>query len=73
MARFNGFTKKQLANVFTQMVTARELDLKMLILLKQGKSFFHMGCSRGNMERPLMLSSSPPNFDVIPMENSFLG
>jgi 2-oxoisovalerate dehydrogenase E1 component len=27
------------------MVTARELDLKMLILLKQGKGFFHMGCS----------------------------
>ena len=45
MARFNGFTKKQLTEVFTKMVTARELDLKMLILLKQGKSFFHMGCS----------------------------
>ena len=45
MARFNGFTKKQLTNVFSHMVTARELDVKMLILLKQGKSFFHMGCS----------------------------
>ena len=27
------------------MVSARELDNKMLILLKQGKGFFHMGCS----------------------------
>ena len=45
MARLNGFTKKQLIDVFSLMVTARELDLKMLILLKQGKGFFHMGCS----------------------------
>ena len=45
MARLNGFTKKQLTEVFSSMVTARELDLKMLILLKQGKGFFHMGCS----------------------------
>ncbi len=45
MARLNGFTKKQLTEVFSLMVTARELDLKMLILLKQGKGFFHMGCS----------------------------
>ena len=45
MARLNGFTKKQLIEVFYLMVTARELDLKMLILLKQGKGFFHMGCS----------------------------
>ena len=45
MARLNGFTKKQLIEVFSLMVTARELDLKMLILLKQGKGFFHMGCS----------------------------
>ena len=43
MARLNGFTKKQLTEVFSSMVTARELDLKMLILLKQGKGFFHMG------------------------------
>ena len=45
MARLNGFTKKQLTEVFSSMVMARELDLKMLILLKQGKGFFHMGCS----------------------------
>ena len=32
MARLNGFTKKQLTEVFSSMVTARELDLKMLIL-----------------------------------------
>ena len=45
MARLNGFTKKHLIGVYGFMVSARELDHKMLILLKQGKSFFHMGCS----------------------------
>ena len=45
MARLNGFTKKQLMDVYGLMVSARELDTKMLILLKQGKGFFHMGCS----------------------------
>ena len=45
MARLNGFTKKQLMDVYSLMVSARELDNKMLILLKQGKGFFHMGCS----------------------------
>ena len=48
MARFNGFTKKQLANVFTQMVTARELDLKMLILLKQGKFGYYLSYNDEN-------------------------
>ena len=43
MARLNGFTKKQLMDVYGLMVSARELDTKMLILLKQGKGFFHMG------------------------------
>ena len=45
MGRLNGFTKKQLIDVYGLMVSARELDTKMLILLKQGKGFFHMGCS----------------------------
>ena len=45
MARFNGFTKQQLLDIYQMMVLARELDNKMLNLLKQGKGFFHMGCS----------------------------
>ena len=45
MARFNGFTKQQLLDIYQTMVLARELDNKMLNLLKQGKGFFHMGCS----------------------------
>jgi len=45
MARLHGFMKKELVEVYTKMVTSRRLDEKMLIMLKQGKSFFHIGCS----------------------------
>jgi 2-oxoisovalerate dehydrogenase E1 component len=37
--------KKELLGVYRKMVTARRLDEKMLIMLKQGKSFFQIGCS----------------------------
>jgi len=45
MARLHGFMKKELLEVYRKMVTARRLDEKMLIMLKQGKSFFQIGCS----------------------------
>ena len=45
MARLNGFTKKQIIEVYQKMALSRKLDDKMLILLKQGKSFFHIGAS----------------------------
>ena len=45
MARLHGFMKKELLGVYRKMVTARRLDKKMLIMLKQGKSFFQIGCS----------------------------
>ena len=45
MPRLHGFTKKQVLDVFGKMVLARKLDEKMINMLKQGKSFFHMGVS----------------------------
>jgi 2-oxoisovalerate dehydrogenase E1 component len=45
MARLHGFTKKQILDVYYKMTLSRRLDEKMLILLKQGKSFFHIGAS----------------------------
>ena len=45
MAKLNGFTKKQILDIYYKMSLSRALDTKMLILLKQGKSFFHMGAS----------------------------
>ena len=43
--KFRGFTKKQLLDIYYKMVLSRRLDEKQLILLKQGKGFFHIGCS----------------------------
>ena len=45
MARLHGFTKKQVLEVYKKMLLSRKLDEKMLILLKQGKSYFHIGAS----------------------------
>ena len=45
MASLNGFTKKQIIDIYRKMALSRKLDDKMLILLKQGKSFFHIGAS----------------------------
>jgi len=45
MARLHGFTKKQILDIYYKMALSRRLDEKMLILLKQGKSFFHIGAS----------------------------
>ena len=39
------FNKKELIDVYEKMVTSRFLDDKMLIMLKQGKSWFHIGAS----------------------------
>jgi len=41
--KFKGFTKKQLLEIYQQMALSRYLDDKQLILLKQGKGFFHIG------------------------------
>ena len=45
MARLHGFTKEQILDVYSKMALSRRLDEKMLILLRQGKSFFHIGAS----------------------------
>ena len=43
--KFKGFTKKQLLDIYEKMALSRYLDDKQLILLKQGKGFFHIGGS----------------------------
>ena len=45
MGRLHGFMKKELLGIHQNMIIARKLDEKMLTMLKQGKSFFHIGCS----------------------------
>ncbi len=43
--RHKGFTKKEILNIYHNMFSSRYLDEKQLILLKQGKGFFHIGSS----------------------------
>ena len=43
--KFRGYTKKQLLNIYETMFLSRELDRRQLLLLKQGKGFFHIGAS----------------------------
>ena len=45
MSKLKGFQKKQLLEIYRNMVIARKLDEKEMALLKQGKAFFHIGCS----------------------------
>ena len=39
------FSKKELLDTYKKMYLSRKLDDKQLILLKQGKGFFHIGAS----------------------------
>ena len=43
--KYKRFTKKQLLDIYYKMALSRQLDIKQLILLKQGKGFFHIGAS----------------------------
>ena len=43
--KLHNFNKKELVSIYEKMVTSRFLDDKQLIMLKQGKSWFHIGAS----------------------------
>ena len=43
--KYKGFSKKELKKVYSLICTSRKLDEKQLVLLKQGKGFFHIGAS----------------------------
>tara|TARA_Y100001970_G_scaffold20772_1_gene23452 strand:- start:6996 stop:8999 length:2004 start_codon:yes stop_codon:yes gene_type:complete len=43
--KLHNFNKKDLIGIYEKMVTSRLLDDKMLIMLKQGKSWFHIGAA----------------------------
>ena len=45
MSKYKNHSKKELLKVYNLMVLSRQLDEKQLILLKQGKGFFHIGAS----------------------------
>ena len=45
MKKYNNHSKNELLDIYTLMFQSRRLDEKQLILLKQGKGFFHIGAS----------------------------
>ena len=45
MKKYKNHSKKDLLRIFSLMYQSRKLDEKQLILLKQGKGFFHIGAS----------------------------
>ena len=45
MSRLHEFQKKELLEVYQKMVLARRLDEKMITMIRQAKSFFHIACS----------------------------
>ena len=42
MSKYKGFSKKELLDIYSRMYLSRALDEKQLILLKQGKGYFHI-------------------------------
>ena len=63
MAKLHGFSKKQTLDIYRKMFTSRRLDEKMLVLLKQGKSFFHIGASGHEAAQLAAASLMRPNQD----------
>ena len=61
--KFRGFSKKQLLDIFRNMKLSRYLDDKQLILLKQGKGFFHIGSSGHEAAGIAAALSFKPGFD----------
>jgi len=61
--KFKGFTKKQLLEIYQNMALSRYLDDKQLILLKQGKGFFHIGGAGHEAAGLAAAFSFKPGFD----------
>ena len=63
MAKLQGYSKNQILDLYQKMFTSRKLDEKMLILLKQGKSFFHIGASGHEAAQLAAANLMNPNQD----------
>ena len=63
MAKLHGYSKNQILDLYQKMFISRKLDEKMLILLKQGKSFFHIGASGHEAAQLAAANLMKPNQD----------
>ena len=62
-ATFNGYSKSELIAIFKAMATSRRMDEKMLTLLRQGKSFFHIGAAGHEGAQLACAMNMKPGFD----------
>ncbi len=58
-----GLNKETLKSMYRNMLLARFMDNKMLIMLKQGKSYFHIGCSGHEAIQTAAGFSLQPGYD----------
>tara|TARA_X000000950_G_scaffold85240_1_gene107267 strand:- start:2807 stop:4810 length:2004 start_codon:yes stop_codon:yes gene_type:complete len=63
MAKLQGYSKNHILDIYQKMFISRKLDEKMLILLKQGKSFFHIGASGHEAAQLAAANLIKPNQD----------
>jgi len=61
--KLHGFSKKELLEIYYQMSLSRRLDDKQLILLKQGKGYFHIGASGHEAAQIAAARNFKPGFD----------
>ena len=61
--KLHGFSKKELLDIYYQMTLSRYLDNKQLILLKQGKGYFHIGASGHEAAQMGAALNFKPGFD----------
>ena len=61
--KYKGYTKKHLIEVYRLMYLSRRLDEKQLIMLKQGKGFFHIGASGHEAVEIAAAHSLKPSYD----------
>ena len=61
--KYKGHTKKELKEIYTLMYLSRKLDDKQLVLLKQGKGFFHIGASGHEAVEIAAARAMKPSYD----------
>jgi 2-oxoisovalerate dehydrogenase E1 component len=62
-SRPSDFDEETLLGLYRQMLLSRRLDEKMLMLLKQGKGFFHIGCAGHEAAQAAVGMLSRPGHD----------
>jgi 2-oxoisovalerate dehydrogenase E1 component len=59
----SGLTHTTLKSLYRNLIQTRQMDQKMLIMLKQGKSFFHIGCSGHEAVQTAFAYAMQPGYD----------